>query len=297
MKRVWILWLLLVAIAVPAWAVDDGVLVDEVLRRGNMVESVVPSDGLVYGESELALYAEAMEPPESDEHKWFISVITTSGCAGCTDLQRKWQKTPELLAFADPSDAQRSWSHYTVYNAQDASQTWRFGSLEVSQFPTVIVQPPRTGEYGDPSTIVCQTVYTGDPKALAVKIRNAIQTYLATNPAEPVAMWPSSIPFTPSEPTATETPVGTLFPNLQRTIEIPPIDTEVSIAFPWQSLLLLVTGGFSLSSIIGLILWGLVKLRNYRKSSGSDLVLSDEQFNKLIDTFKPLAGIETTETK
>ncbi|MGD9128688.1 MAG: hypothetical protein PVH19_15030, partial [Planctomycetia bacterium] len=157
-----------VCFADPPAGVDMG----EVYRRGNSVEHI---DGF---QADADAVFEVMAPPASDADKWFVSVLTTPGCSGCKELLKKWETDDWLLSIADPSHPQKSWAHFSVYDTSDRSQAFRFKAMEVSVFPTVLVQPPRNGKYGSASTVVYQGVYTGDARKLAEAINAAIRLYV-----------------------------------------------------------------------------------------------------------------------
>lgn len=123
-------------------------------------------------------FVEATSPPASDADKWFISVLTMKGCPACARLKRDWQTDENLLAFAVPGDPKASWSHFNYYASEDRSQAFRWAKLRVSQYPTVIVQAPRSGKYGNPGTVVFQDVYHGEPLGLAREMARAIKLYV-----------------------------------------------------------------------------------------------------------------------
>lgn len=145
----------------------------EILRRGNLVEHV---GGDTIGDT--TAIAEAMRPPADDSHKWFISIVSIENCPYCVQLERDFAASPDLMAFANPHDFKNSWSHFNVFRANDATQKWRWKNVKLVGYPTILVQPPRSGEYGDPRTIVWQkTGYDGDAKKLAAGLRAAISNY------------------------------------------------------------------------------------------------------------------------
>lgn len=145
----------------------------EILRRGNLVEHV---GGDTIGDA--TAIAEAMRPPADDSHKWFVSIVSTDGCRYCVALERDFASSPHLLAFANPHDYKASWSHFNVFRANDATQKWRWKNVKLVGYPTILVQPPRSGDYGDPRTIVWQkTGYDGDAEKLAAGLRAAISNY------------------------------------------------------------------------------------------------------------------------
>ena len=73
-----------------------------------------------------------------------------------------------LRAFANPDDPKESWAHYRVYRSDDTTQSWRWKNLRISGYPTILIQPPRNRQFGDPSTVVMQCAgYEGDAKQLS----------------------------------------------------------------------------------------------------------------------------------
>jgi len=179
-----VLWIaaLLSLAASPALA-QGRVEVDqeEIRRLGDMVQQV---GGGHRSDPNVDAYVEAMGPPASDADKWFISLLSMRACPACEKLKRDFAADSWLRALANPSDPKQSWSHFNVYDRDDKSQAFRFEKVKVAGYPTVLVQPPRSGKYGEPKTIVFQaTGYAGDPHKLAGDIAAAIRKYVA--PVEP----------------------------------------------------------------------------------------------------------------
>jgi hypothetical protein len=117
---------------------------------------------------------------------WFMYVIGRKNCLACDTLKSQWEIDPTLRAYAIPDNPKESWAHYTFYDYNDPLQSWRWtkspsnpNAIEIKAFPTIIVQPPRSGRYGNPSTVVFQYVYEGDPNTFAEKVNSAIKHYLA----------------------------------------------------------------------------------------------------------------------
>ena len=262
----------------------------EVLRLGNMVQHV---DG-IRAEGDVDAFVEALGPPASDADKWFVSVLTMQGCAPCQKLKSDWATSPWLLALAHPSDPKQSWAHYNVYPREDRSQAFRFESLQVTAYPTVIVQPPRSGKYGPSSTVVFQGNYDGDPQQLATNIVQAIRHYVAKFEAAqtrqsqpgPIGLDPPwqpqpNDPFNPS--------VAPVFPNARPLI--PPLFDERKplIEIPWGSILTALTAGVSLPVIIGVVIWAIFYIRSQRKAAGKELLLDDAAFEKLVELLRQVA--------
>jgi len=248
--------------SVPAAEIDTAA----VLRCGNMVQHV---NGIQQSAADVAM--EALAPPQTKADKWFITVVTIKGCGPCTKLKEDWQKNANLSALANPEDPERSWANFNYYDYQDASQAWRFENLDIRSFPTILVQPPRSGKYGDPTTVVFQSPYKGKPTELANDITGAIKQYVIKLQQTPVretqhgqAPWDGvRIPLPAFD---------------QPPLQIPPADSTSS-GFSVSTLVLSMLGaGFvPFLAVAGLNAW-----RAQRKSAGKQLILNDAQFEALL---------------
>ena len=145
----------------------------EVLRLGDHVQHV---DGYQSGDEDA--FMQAMELPADDGDKWFVSVLTSPDCAYCVKLKNDWMASAEMMALADPSKPTKGWAFYGEYLSSDASQIARFESLKVAAFPTIVVQPPRSGKYGSPATVVYRHTGYLPPKQLAAEIRDSVKIYV-----------------------------------------------------------------------------------------------------------------------
>lgn len=257
----------------------------EILRLGEMVQHV---DGQPYGQSAQDALVEALQPPADDADKWFISLIVTRGCAACQRLEADWAGDPSLLALADPNDPARSWAHYNVYYQEDQSQAWRWENITVEAYPTVLVQPPLNEKYGDPATVVYQGTYHGNPRHLALDITRAIRLYvgkLSDERASKVSPPGGSPP--PWRPAPRDDSASDSGRRL-----IPPLvpeDISVQVDFPWKAIFTLLTAGFSVPAVLGLVIWLLAVVRAGRKRADQPLLLDDETFQKLLETLQRLA--------
>ena len=272
-----------------------GVDVGEVYRRGNSVEYI---NGY---QSEPNPALEAMAPPTSDADKWFVSVLTAPGCSGCKTLLKEWETNDWLLSIADPTDAKKSWAHFSVYDKSDRSQAFRFKTLKVMTYPTVIVQPPRTGKYGTPSTVVYQGVYTGDARKLAEAINSAIRLYVER--VSEVQGGHQQAPWQPRDDTSDEDndTDGRLFPFFNpdgQNVNIPPIEVQFP-SFPWQGILGSILAGAWPIALVLLVIWGVKAWRAWRKSRGEKLVFQGDAVDRLLDglqeRFTPKTDQATTE--
>lgn len=280
---------------VPAQAQDAEVDRAEVLRLGDMVQHI----GRI-GSEPVDAFVEAMGPPASDADKWFISVLTMQGCTACVKLKSEWTTSPWLLALADPSEPKKSWAHYNAYAREDQSQAFRFSNLQIEAYPTILVQPPRSGRYGDPKTIVFQGAYGGDPEKLARQITEAIRQYVAkleaSQPPQPPAHRAAEEQAGFDPPWRPAPKVDPPLPNLPLVFPegrplIPPNLNPPDLLFPalfrWGSF-----GTVALTAIATLLaVWGapraLKAFREWRIASGNRPLLTDEQFQQLLQVLRP----------
>lgn len=295
---------LLLGISLLAWCssfalaqtdVPDSAIA-EIIRRGDLVTR---TGSRLHG-SATDQIAQALAVPEDDSHKWFISVITSPDCQACARLKADWKTSAVLRAFANPDDPKESWAHYRVYRADDATQKWRWKNIRISGYPTILIQPPRKGQFGDPSTVVMQCAgYDGDAKRLSGAMSSAIRKYVeqvTKNRRVPrVAVdgnrqAPDDVsqatayepPFTPIPPDADVPPVTPFVPDVP--VVIPPAPQPQGT--PSVALLLVqAIGGTlasqALSSVLLIVLIGVQVWRALRKSTGQPLLLDDEAFEQV----------------
>ena len=284
-----------------AHAQEDPPQVDqeEVMRLGDTVQHVGDH---AQGDQNADAFVAAMSPPASDADKWFISVISMRGCAGCEKLKRDWATNQWLLALANPADPKKSWSHYKVYDKDDQSQAFRFEKIKITAYPTILVQPPRSGRFGNAATVVYQSVYQGDPERLARSISSAIRQYIArlqTLPGPVQARQFGQVGVDPPwQPVPRVDPLqpqpNPHFPLFDPTIPPPapepaPAPAPVS-AFPWPAVLTLVAAGFSVPAAIALVMWGISYVRARRRAAGKPLLLDQETFDELISLLRQLSS-------
>jgi hypothetical protein len=149
---------------------------DAVRRMGNYIRHL---DGFTDEPDPFA--EEVGQPPKSDVDKWFISVITMRGCPTCAKLKQDWLSNENLRSFARPDDAKTSWAHFNYYDKDDTSQTHRWKNIQITSYPTILVQPPRNGKY-TATDVVFQQTYGANPDQLAANISRAIKRYLGGQP-------------------------------------------------------------------------------------------------------------------
>lgn len=316
--------ILMMAQSVCAQVIQDNGMPDqareEILRRGN---SVVHIDGVRSTGEE---YGDALQPPADDSHKWFITVIVSDNCQPCLQLQADWKRSEFLLAWAKPDKPQAGWAFINFYKKGDKLQDFRWAKIQLKGTPTILVQPPRNGSWGDPSTVVCQiTGYDGDPRSLAFKLAEAVKKYVTkfrekqpiSSPNEllEIRAGPTAEDQAPSQVTqikgfgAAQQPPFDV-PGPSPTIDIPPMvqptprpttptpspqtPDQPATPGPGTALYVLLSSllaglggsGFTNALLIGLI--GVQVWRAFRKATGQPLLVDDATFQKIVDALRGL---------
>jgi hypothetical protein len=230
-------------------APPDEVDRDAVMRLGDVVQPV--GGGPRADEVDEWVATVGGPVPDDDSDKWFISIITMQGCAPCTRLKADWAKDPNLRAFAKPNDAENSWAHFHIYDKADTSQEFRFQKVQIASFPTILIQPPRSGKYGDPKTVVFQAnEYSGNPKKLAEAMASALRRYVATLPKrdggasqkDSKPPWKPAPKPTPAPPAPPDVMPGPNVPNIPP--DVPPAVQQQAPAWIGPGLVLLAGGAF-----------------------------------------------------
>ena len=165
-------------------------------------------------------------------------------------------------------------------------------------FPTVVVQPPRNGRYGDAGTVVFQDNYTGNPRELAGNIVQALKRYVgkvapdvqivSTKPATALRprLYAALEPCTRHKPGRTSPPGGHSIRT--ESFRSRPWTRRRCFTFPWKSVLALIAGGFSIPAIIVLVIWALTVIRAQLKAAGKSTLLDDEAFKGLVEMVEKL---------
>lgn len=146
----------------------------EIGRRGALVERI---GGIESANDAGAAIAAALQPPADDSHKWHFTLVTMRGCSWCDRMRAEFAADAKLKAWVDTQDYTKSWAHWQVVQIEDQSQAWRWKDFRPTAFPTLIVQPPVNGSWGDPHTIVYLRQGYLQPAELDAAIRGAIQRY------------------------------------------------------------------------------------------------------------------------
>jgi hypothetical protein len=275
------------------------IAVAEIHRRGDSVEHVTP-----YAEA-ADEPLEALAPPADDSHKWYITLIVQKGCAPCELLKSDFARSPHLQAFVDVEDHAKSWAHYNVYSLDDQTQQWRWRKIRLSGTPTIIIQPPRNGSFGNTKTVVWQqSGYSGNPEVLAAKLRAAIVAY-AQKVAEKKRTEAREVregvgqPFTPPEPQDLVPTVDWPRPLRPDPAPAPVPAPDAQPAAPKLDLGTLVSlligalftgNNVALFAIAGV--GGFYLIRQIRKARGKPMILSDETVEALAARVFDMLGID-----
>jgi hypothetical protein len=139
-----------------------------------------------------------------DSGKWYITLLTRNGCPHCEQLKRDFGLHPLLKVFVDTETRNTSWAHWNICDMDDPSQAWRFkaphSNVTIRGYPTLLIQPPLNGKYGDTKAIVFQkTGYDGDALKLARLLSESIERHQArassdtSSSTDPIARRRSSL--------------------------------------------------------------------------------------------------------
>lgn len=184
-------WALAFALVLPGMFVaqaepdSEEVVREEIIRRGDLVEHVTgdihEADPLVAAISQIAA-----DVPRIETDKFHLSVVTKKDCPACDALKKQWETDAVLRAYAVPESPSDSWAHLTIYDYDDKLQQWRWtpgpsnpNPVKISGFPTIMLQPPRNGQWGDPSTVIYKCVYEGDSQKFSREMNAALKRYVA----------------------------------------------------------------------------------------------------------------------
>ncbi len=277
----------------------------EILRRGDFVERI---DG--YRNDVTDVIADALRPPADDSYKWFVSVITTRNCRYCEALKRDFSTSPHLRPYVDAEDHKQSWAHFNVFSINDETQKWRWEGIRLGGYPTLLIQPPRDGRYGEPKTVVLQkTGYDGDPQKLAGEIRNAIVRYVASykrqphregigQQGEPTDQKEQRYepPFSPPprvepSPFPAPQPYPFDFPPQPQPQQIP--QPNINPFGLLTALLGNLLGSGGMTNLLLVVLAAFALIRTFRRATGQKLLLDDDAYQKVVDTLKGLIENET----
>jgi hypothetical protein len=157
----------------------------EISRRGYLVQKIETE----IDESAADALAQAFALPDDDSHKFTLTILYGAFRNRQLDnLKRDLLTAKELEPWVRCKDRGRG--SYNVESSSESHLHCRFdqhqnpflpeqwAGIKVLDYPTLLLQPPRSGQWGPPSTVINQrTGYDGDPAKLAEWIRASIGKY------------------------------------------------------------------------------------------------------------------------
>jgi hypothetical protein len=158
----------------------------EIERRGYLVQKI---DGQI-GDSTADVLAEVLAVPEDDSHKFTLTILYGAHRNAQLDrLKEHLLSAKELQPWVRCKD--RGKGSYDVASTSESHLHCRFdqhkspfvpeqwSGIKVVDYPTLLLQPSRNGQWGPPETVINQrTGYDGDPARLAEWIKGSIGKYV-----------------------------------------------------------------------------------------------------------------------
>ncbi len=109
--------------------------------------------------------------PVDDSEKWRIELFTTEGCGPCEALKAAFEREPVLRALRDQT-------HFSVHDLSRESQRRHWRNFQVTQYPTIVLSPPRNSEVLPYMQVFRQAGFDGDGAALGGRMLDAIRRFL-----------------------------------------------------------------------------------------------------------------------
>ena len=158
----------------------------EIERRGCLVQKI---DGQI-GDNTADVLAEALAVPEDDSHKFTLTILYGAHRNAQLDrLKEHLLSAKELEPWVRCKD--RGKGSYDVASTGESHLHCRFdqhknpfvpdqwSGIKVIDYPTLLLQPPRSGQWGQPDTAINQrTGYDGNPAKLAEWLKASIGKYV-----------------------------------------------------------------------------------------------------------------------
>lgn len=155
----------------------------ETARRGNHVEKT--------GTIRSGLMAAALAPPADDSDKWFVTLVYEPGKEDSEYMRSVIAKSTDIKCWIDANDASKSPTHYQERSITNPTQKdWISGvqpAIDAKGLPMLVLQPPRNGKFGKPTTVVKAIHGIGSGKYIADKFREAIREYIASLESSPMS--------------------------------------------------------------------------------------------------------------
>jgi hypothetical protein len=239
-------------------------------RRGSFIEQV--GGNAAEGDAGVAAFLAAMAPAENDNDKWTIYNVSSKNCGPCEKLKKDFRNSQHLASLVNVQDHTKSWAHYQEFEIENQLQNWRFSNVKFEGFPTIIVEPPRSGRCGSPSNFIKLTGYNGDDKTLLTVIRSEIRKHSAmAGKSQPRVEYTEGTQLLSVEE----------FRKFQEELRQQGYGKQrngeaefAENAAAWDVIDFFFTGE-SMTTLITLALVGWLLLREYRKESGQKVAVPD----------------------
>jgi len=158
----------------------------EIERRGYLVQKI---DDQI-GDTAADILAEALAVPADDSDRFTLTILYGAHRNAQLDkLKQDLLSAKELEPWVRCQD--RGKGSYDVASTSESHLHCRFdqhksplvpaqwSGIKVVDYPTLLLQPPRKGQWGPPDTVINQrTGYDGDPARLAAWIKASIGKYV-----------------------------------------------------------------------------------------------------------------------
>ncbi len=180
-------WLCVLAMSVAA---QEQNVPDKARREIQRREYLVQKIDDQISDSPVDALAEAFAIPADDSHKFMLTVLYGPfRNAQLDQLKQDLLSAQELEPWVRCKD--RGKGTYDVASTEESHLHCRFdqhknpflpqqwAGIKVLDYPTLLLQPPRSGDWGPPETVINQkTGYDGSPAKLAEWIRASIGKYV-----------------------------------------------------------------------------------------------------------------------
>jgi len=162
--------------------------------------------------------------PVDDSEKWRIEIFGTDGCGPCEALKTAFEQEAVLRALKEQT-------HFCVHDLTRESQRRHWHNFHVTQYPTIIVSPPRNSEAWPYVQVFRQAGFDGNGRVLGGRILDAIRRFLARHGRWQPTPQPQPANPTPEPQPSTPTPWERIRPwipgiNPQNVPNFPPDNDE-----------------------------------------------------------------------
>ena len=146
----------------------------EIARRGDFVVAT--------GTVRSGLMAAALAPPADDSGKWYVYLVGDPKDVDYQKQKKIIEEDKDIRPWINPADRVHSTTHFDCRSVKDETQkNWLEGlqpAIYKYGLPMIVVQPPSSGQFGDPRTIVkaFHGLHTG--KQLSQKLSEGIIAYV-----------------------------------------------------------------------------------------------------------------------